>query len=104
MDILFKRLLLAVLVLLFMVGCGSGFGPQGGLFSKTSIGVYATEVNAPKTGEACAFHVLGLVAVGDGSTESAALNGGISNIKSIDLESLSVLGLYGQLCTVVKGD
>lgn len=104
MDILFKRLLLAVLVLLFMVGCGSGFGPQGSLFSSTKIGVYATDTNTSSRGEACAFHVLGLVAVGDASVEAAASTGGISNVKTIDLESFSVLGFFGQLCTVVQGD
>lgn len=96
---------LCLVCLMFLTqSCGTVFGPQGGLFTSQTVGVYGTESNASKTGEACVQSILGLVAFGDGSVQNAAMNGGISVVKSIDLNSFSVLMLYARLCTVVKGE
>ncbi|MBL8021137.1 MAG: TRL-like family protein [Leptospirales bacterium] len=88
---------------LLTVNC-VGFGPQGLLFSSTKIGVYGTEPGGTKTGRACAMSILNLIAIGDGSVQTSADEGGIKNVKNIDLEGFSVLGLFSQLCTVTHGD
>lgn len=95
--------LVLALALAASVAC-TGFGPQGLIFSSTTLGVYGTEATSSKSGSACSASYLNLVAVGDGSVEVAAANGGISEVKAIDLESFNVLGLYSRLCTVVRGE
>lgn len=97
-------LLVAAIAAFSFTACGTGFGPQGALFTQTTIGVYATEVGGARQGEACSFSVLGLVALGNGGVAEAAELGGITRVKSIDLEGFSVLGVFAQLCTVVRGD
>ncbi len=58
-----------------------------------------------KTGEACAFSVLGLVAMGDAGIKAAATQGGINNVKSMDMRNMAILGsVYAKHCTVVYGD
>lgn len=97
--------LLISLLALLLSGCVSvGFGPAGALFTSTTVGIYGTEVGGNKSGKACVHSILSLVAFGNGSVESAARAGGIQNIKSIDLDIFSILMLYGNQCTVVRGD
>lgn len=97
---------LAVLVLgLFSTACSlSGFGPVGGLYTEHKVGVYATSPTGSKTGKACSQSILGLVALGDASVEEAASKAGITKVNNINLESFSLLFVYGTLCTVVQGD
>lgn len=92
------------LVLIFASACTTGFGPQGGLFTSTKVGVYGTDTGGAKSGKACAMSILGLIAIGDGSVQTAADEGGVKTVKSIDLESFSILGVFAQLCTVTHGD
>jgi len=82
----------------------TGFGPQGWLFTSTKIGVHATSNSGSKTGSACTFSILGILALGDGSVNAAASDAGISKISSIDLKGLSVLGIFSNQCTVIRGD
>lgn len=104
MKSLFIKLVVPVMLIAGgPIACTSGFGPQGGLFTSTTLGVYGTKASAPKSGSACSASYLGLVAVGDGSVEEAAANGQISEVTAIDLESFSVLFVYARLCTVVRG-
>lgn len=98
-----RQILVAVALAALFLSC-SGFGPQGSLVTSTKVGIYATENAGSKYGTSCAFSILGLIALGDGSIETAAANGGVSTIKSIDLESFSILFFYARLCTVVRGD
>jgi hypothetical protein len=44
-----------------------------------------------------------LIAWGDASTEKGKKNAYVNKIKSIDQRSVSILGTYAKLCTVVKG-
>ena len=57
-----------------------------------------------KTGQACATNILGLISTGDASIDAAKKAGGITTVASVDHDSTSVLMVYGQYCTVVKGD
>jgi hypothetical protein len=58
-----------------------------------------------KTGEACAHGVLGLVAWGDASQDTAARNGGLTTVHAADEKRTGVLGfVYRKYCTVVSGE
>ena len=57
-----------------------------------------------KRGEASTSNILGLVAWGDASVETAARNGGIKEIQAADYEFMSVLGVYSSYTTIVLGD
>ena len=92
-------------MLLFALNCATpGFGPIGVLFTSAKIGNYGTGKPASKTGEACAFSVLGLIAIGDASVEAAKSRGGINDVSYVDYEIFNVLGLYAKLCTMVRGN
>ena len=101
-----KKLSILILVVsMFAIGnCASGgFGPSGAIFTSTKIGVHGTAPNGAKSGKACAQSFLGLVAIGDASVSAAAAAGGITAVQSIDIEVFSLL-VYGQACTVVRGN
>ncbi|MDZ4725598.1 MAG: TRL-like family protein [Leptospira sp.] len=101
-----EKFLLALLFSgIVTVQCSStGFGPQGAIFTSTKIGVHGISNSGAKTGSACTFSILGLVALGDGSVNAAASSGGIMKVNSIDLEGFSILGLFSKQCTVIRGD
>ena len=76
-----------------------------------AIGILVTDVKwaghaggkvGTKEGRACAKSVLALVASGDASIETAAKNGGITNVTSVDHETTWTL-LFGEICTIVRG-
>lgn len=48
--------------------------------------------------------ILGLVAIGDASTDTAAKTGGITQISHVDEDMTGILGIYAQHCTVVHGN
>ncbi|MCZ8155681.1 MAG: TRL-like family protein [Leptospira sp.] len=89
-----------------LVSCASpGFGPNGGLFSSTTTGVHGANNGAgAKVGQACASSILGFIGVGGETVANIAASAGITNIKSVNLKTFSILGLYANLCTVVTGD
>jgi len=57
-----------------------------------------------KTGTSETISILGLVALGDGSVETAAQNGNISQIHGADYEYFNVIGVYQRYRTVVHGE
>jgi hypothetical protein len=71
--------------------------------SKGSVGSAGPTAYA-KVGKATSTSILGLVATGDASIETAAKNGGIKTIKFVDYEVHNILGIYGQYTTIVYGD
>lgn len=82
--------------------------------SSPSIGFLYTNVQGPiavgkgtgssKTGEACANNFLGLISVGDASIDAAKKAGNIHEVATVDHSSKIVFFVYGQYCTVVKGE
>jgi hypothetical protein len=75
----------------------------GGIYSGYTIGSSVGPGTGTKTGEACAMSILGVVAIGDASIDAAKQAGGIAQVASVDHHSFSILGIYGTLCTEVKG-
>ncbi len=57
-----------------------------------------------KEGKAETMSVLGLVALGDASINTAAQNGGITVVHGADYEYFNVLGVYQRFTTVVRGE
>lgn len=57
-----------------------------------------------KKGEASAMCILGLVAVGDASTQAAANNGGLKTVHFLDYKYFNVLGIYQSTTVVAYGE
>ena len=98
-----KTLALAALGAVLFAGCATT-APIGTIYSGVELPVSATSsANASKEGRATCKSILGLVAIDDCSVATAAKNGGINEIQSVDTEVTNILGLYGTFTTVVKG-
>ena len=88
------------------IACASpGIGPKGGIFEANTIGLSGNgDGRGSKTGEACAHSILGIIGVGGSSVGDIATEAGITEIKSVTVQTLGVLVLYANACTVVTGD
>jgi hypothetical protein len=98
-----KLQLVMALSILSLSGCAS-LG-SAAIVSTERPGVIGSGIaaDALKTGEACANNILGIVLLGDSSIKAAMKEGEISTVAYVDHKVLSVLGLYGQYCTLVRG-
>jgi len=90
----------------FLVSCAAVQAPViGSLYTGVQGPVaYGENGSSGKVGKACATSVLGIIAAGDASIHKAKENGGIEKVTSIDHSSTSLLGLFGQYCTIVHGE
>ena len=91
---------------LSLTACQIVYSPMAGTtFNETKYGNIATaETATTKEGKACASSVLGWVATGDASIVAAKANGGITKVSSVDHYAKNILGIYGEWCTIVKGN
>lgn len=88
-----------------MSGCAIAKAPVTGFWytdAQGSVGASSNQAGN-RVGEACATSILGLIATGDASIETARRKGGITLITSVDDKATSVLGIYAKYCTVVRG-
>jgi hypothetical protein len=102
----FVLLMVALSAVLVLASCA--------IVASPAMGTLYTEVKAPlavtehptysKIGKAECQSILGLIATGDASIETAAKNGGITRIHHVDYESNNILGIFGKFTTVVYGD
>ena len=77
----------------------------GTTFNETKYGNIATaETATTKEGKACATSILGAVGQGDASIAAAKANGGITKVTSVDHYAKSIFAIYGEWCTIVKGN
>jgi hypothetical protein len=95
--------------LLALSGCAMVASPlPGSIYTSVVYPGYYHGVDnggpGPKRGEAQATSILGIVATGDASIETAARNGRISKIHTADTHATSVLGIYATYTTVVTGE
>lgn len=98
-----------LLSLAYLTGCGA-------LVASPVPGILYTDVRAPVaatdntikdgyvSGSSTVTSVLGLIATGDASIETAAMNAGITKIYYVDYSSKSVLGLYATYTVTVFGE
>ena len=94
------------LVAVVLSGCATGMRQPitGFLYSDVQSPAAATSNQAGnRVGEACASSILGLVATGDATIETARRNGGITMITSVDDSTTSYFGIYAKYCTIVRG-
>jgi hypothetical protein len=107
-----KMLVLAVAVfgLTSLTGCGAA----GAFAGRTGIGYLSADSKmsehisgnpiGSKTGEACSQSILGIVTTGDSTAVTAAKNGGIRKISTVDNKFQNILGIFSTYCVVVTGD
>jgi hypothetical protein len=99
--------LMAVIILTGFVfaGCAS-YQPMGVIYTNVSGAVSAGggPVAHTKVGTAEASSIMGMVATGDASIQTAAKNGNIKTIKYVDYHTESILGVIGKYTTTVYGD
>ena len=99
-----KSIAAAALVAALTTGCMPIYSPAiGTIFTELQGPLDTTGSVGPKEGRACVQSILGLIATGDASIKTAAANGGISKIGSIDHYSRNILGILGEFCTIVRG-
>lgn len=103
-----SRLSLAVIALvgIGLSGCQIVASPlAGGIFNETKYGDVATDASAAtKEGKACGTSILGLVATGDASIQAAKAAGGINTVASVDHSAKNIVGVFGEWCTIVRGN
>lgn len=97
---------LAVLIGLTSAGCQIVASPLAGvIYNETKYGDVATDAAAAtKEGKACATSILGWVATGDASIQAAKSAGGITTVASVDHSAKNILGIFGEWCTIVRGN
>ena len=103
-----KHILFLILVVSFLVGCAAGLPKSGtAVVVTTQQAEYAGNAKtAPKRGQACVQNILGLVATGDASVETAKRNGGIKSVATIDRDVFGLtlyIPIYAKSCTIITG-
>jgi hypothetical protein len=110
-------LLMAIVALstIALAACGGigGYTQPNGLFAtayfyteaKTGTIVLENGVTPTKEGRACGNEILGIVAQGDTTLETAMKNGGIKKVVYVTHEMKWILGsVYAETCTVARGN
>ena len=103
------RLLAAVGLLASTVGCGLQapvVPPLAAIYTDVKapldVDFLRTRVQ-PKRGEASTVTILGIVSLGDASSNAAAMQGGLETIESADYRYFNILGVYQSYTTIVHG-
>ncbi len=102
-----KKLLLVLMCSLFLGACANVQSPVSGLIwtnVKAPLAVTDSSTQSELVGRAQATSILGLVATGDASIQTAAHNGGITEIHHVDYESHSFLGIVSTFTVIVYGN
>lgn len=98
--------LLAVMTVA-MVGCISPVGSpiMGAIYTGVKGPGYAIDGSAgfSRVGQSSAQAII-CVATGDASVNTAARSVGITKIHHVDIEYMSILGVYGKVTTTVYGE
>jgi hypothetical protein len=83
-----------------------GLTPVAGVFMETTSGgiIHDNGTTPTKTGKACGTSILGIVATGDTTVEAAMNNGGIHKAVFTEQYIKSILSVYTEVCTIVKGN
>jgi hypothetical protein len=90
---------------MFVGGCLAYTPVMGVLVTAAQGPITATTYDqSARTGNSCAYSVMGLVAWGDASINAAKNAGQIKQVASVDFETFNLLGIYGSFCTVVRGN
>jgi hypothetical protein len=96
-----------LLGLSLLAGCAamSAAPVTGFIYSDVKAPLTATGASgAAKVGTSTCTSILGLIAQGDASIETAAKSAGITKIHHVDYHSTSILGVYATFTTTVYGE
>lgn len=107
MKKLHSAVLSLVIALPILAGCAAyAIAPTTGfLYTDVKAPYLATSNSgATKTGTAVCTSILGLVATGDASIETAMRNGGITKVSYADYHSTGILGIYATFTVTVYGE
>ncbi len=94
---------IAAVLLIAAAGCASS-PVLGGIYTNVKWNAETDGRLGTREGRACAKSVLGLFATGDASIATAALAGGVKEITTVDRSTKTVLFLYGEYCTIARGE
>lgn len=98
---------LSTVLCLGLASCSFPPTPPGAGFIYTDVqGPLATNPGTmgSKVGMAESQAILGLVAQGDSSIDTAAKNAGITEVTHVDFKSWTILGIVSRFTTVVHGN
>jgi hypothetical protein len=104
---LFSMMAAGTAAAVLMSGCAMTVGSPatGFVYTKAKGPGHAATPNAMvKTGEATCTSILGIVANGDCSISTAAKNGGITKVATVDYDVTNVLYLYATTTVIVTGE
>jgi len=84
----------------------AGLTPLAGVYTETTSGgiIHENGTAATKTGKACGTSILGIVATGDTTVNTAMANGGIHKAVYTEYTYKNILNLFAEVCTVVRGN
>lgn len=87
-------------------GCAMTMTPATGFIYTNAKGPFEAigPAAASKEGRAECTSILGWVATGDCSIDTAAKNGGITKISTVDYDAYNILGFYAKLTVIVRGE
>lgn len=98
-------LLLSLVAVLLVSGCAMTMTPATGvLYSDVKGPWVAADGGAGKSGTSECLSILGAVAIGDASIETAMKNGGITKVNHVDYHAFNILGIYAKLTVTVYGE
>jgi len=104
-----KKVIIAAICIFattFFSGCAmSGvYGTGHGVLGSSTLPVCATSNTVgSKVGTATMTNIIG-IGMGDASIETAAKNGGITKIATVDVKGTNILGLYSKTTVIVTGE
>ncbi|MCC8088306.1 MAG: TRL-like family protein [Rikenellaceae bacterium] len=101
-----KKMLLFLVSTAVLCSCGVTKSPVLGLaYTDVTSGKEVTSNElATRVGKSTATGILGLVATGDASYQTAAKNAGITKITHVDEYNYTILGIYTKYETIVYGE
>lgn len=101
-----KKLIAVAFAAALLAGCGAVKSPVAGLvYTDVKDGLAVTgNAGSSKVGTAEVHGILGIVAVGDASIQTAAREAGITRIHHVDYQAKSYLGVYTVYTIIVYGD
>lgn len=101
-----KKLLVVMALACFVLGGCASYMPLGVIYTGVQgpMAAGGGAVKYSKVGKSEAQSVLGIIATGDASIQTAVKNGGITTIKYVDYHVENILGVIGKYTTTVYGD
>lgn len=102
-----KKLFVLLTTFALLGGCATAMSPvNGALYTNVKAPLTATPApeQAQRVGRASVRSILGLIASGDASINTAARNGGIREIHYVDYEAQNFFGILSEFTVVVYGN